>query len=453
MRVPKQPPSMFSIFEARGHDIAKAYSDERYREFARKCEGRYWPWDKIRFIARAARLDPELVWGIVKMGREQRYRTLPLAGHKDKKLRYVLPDMAQRELMLIDQQLAGRVGADIEQPFPTEHRERFVISALQEEAIASSMLEGAATTRRDAKRLLRSGRSPRTTAEKMVVNNYRTILFIRETRNIDLSPDYLIEIQRMLTEQTLDEPNHVGRFRTHSDHIDVVDERDDEVMHIPPPAQELGDRLERLCEFANTGPNVEPFIHPVVKACILHFQLGFDHPFCDGNGRTARALFYWHLLRSGYWLFEFLPISPLFYRSPGKYSRAYLYAETDDFDITYFLIYNLRIISRGRHELRRYLRKRQSQIAQARHLFRSDPSLNYRQQEVLLKMARNPDLVLTIANHQIGQGIAYGTARSDLLQLADSGYLRWAKMRNKFVFLQGTKLQTLAIEDIAQRPQ
>ena len=155
-------------------------------------------------------------------------------------------------------------------------------------------------------------------------------------------------------------------------------------------------------------------------------------------------------MRSGYWLFEFLPISPLFYRSPAKYSRAYLYTEIDDFDVTYFLIYNLRIISRGRHDLRSYLRKRQAQLAQARFLFKSDSSLNHRQQEVLLKVARNPDLVLTIANHQHSQGIAYGTARGDLFDLADRGYLMCEKMRKKYVFVQGAKLKSLAVEDIAQ---
>lgn len=441
MRRPKEPPDIDSLFGK--IDDPQILRSEEYRTFTRRCEASYWHWDRVRFAARSAGVDPDLAWLLVKLGRMQRYRYLPLAGHNSVELRYDLPDLVQRELMLIDQQLAGRFTADVEHPFSTGQRERFVISALQDEAIASSMLEGAVTTRNDAKEMLRSGRKARTTGERMVINNYQTILFIRDTKTFDLSPEYLIEIQGMLTSDTLDEPDHVGRFREKTDNVRLVDERDYEVMHVPPPAEELPHRLRVFCEFANSSSTNNEFIHPVVKACILHFQLGFDHPFCDGNGRTARAIFYWYLLRSGYWLFEFLPISPMFYASPGKYARAYLYTETDDFDLTYFLMYNLKIISRGRREFYEYVARKQSQLAQARKIFKSDPSLNHRQHDALLRMARNPDVLLTIKNHGITHGVAYGTARSDLLELAHKGYMSQHKRGNAYVFSTGPKLEAL----------
>lgn len=443
MRKPQHPPSIEDIIASRREQLIPAFTDERYRQFARRCEGRYWHWDKIRFVARSSDVDPEIAWAIVKIGRAQQERELPLLGHNSVNLRYTLPDLAQRELMLIDQQLAGRVSADTERPFPTGQRERFVISALQEEAIASSMLEGAATTRKDAKRMLRSGRRPKSQGERMVANNYRTILFIRETRDIDLSSEYLLEIQGLLTNDSLDDPDHVGRYRTEADDIKVVDTRDNEIMHVPPSAGELQHRIDMLCTFANAPLNGEPFVHPVVKAIILHFQLAFDHPFCDGNGRTARAIFYWYLLRHGYWLFEFLPISPLFVESAAKYSRAYLYTETDSYDVTYFLMYNLSLIARARKGFWNYVRKKQTQVAQAHRVFKADPLLNRRQQELLLRVARNPDWVFSIAEHQHEQGIAYGTARSDLLYLAVRRYLERNSTGNKYTFVQGPRLRKL----------
>ena len=443
MQHPQTPPELNELLNSPDLDLGELFSSELYRSFTRRCEASYWHWDKLRFIARSKGLDPEWAWAMVKLGRLHNYRSLPLAGHNGVTLRYTLPDAMQRELMLIDQQLAGRLTADIERPLSTAHRERFVISALQDEAIASSMLEGAATTRNDAKQMLRSGRKPRNTGEKMVINNYQTILFIRDTKNVDLSPEYLLEIQRMLTHDTLEHSEHVGRFRTEDDDIRIVDERDEEVMHVPPPAKELTSRLKSLCKFANASDTSDKFIHPVIRACILHFQIGFDHPFCDGNGRTARAIFYWYLLRSDYWLFEFLPISPMFYESPAKYARAYLHTETDEFDVTYFLTYNLKIIARGRMDFIRYLLRKQDQLAQARRLFKSDPLLNHRQYEILLKVARNPDIILRIADHQNTHRIAYGTARTDLLGLERHGYLSRARAGNAYVFTQGPKLDAL----------
>ncbi len=51
------------------------------------------------------------------------------------------------------------------------------------------------------------------------------------------------------------------------------------------------------------------FIHPVIRAILLHFMLAYDHPFVDGTGRTARALFYWSMAHQGYWLMDFISIT------------------------------------------------------------------------------------------------------------------------------------------------
>jgi Fic family protein len=287
----------------------------------------------------------------------------------------------------------------------------------------------------------------------MVMNNYRAIQFIRENRNIDISPTFILELQKILTEDTLDHPEQVGRFRTENDTISVVDDRDDEVMHVPPPASELPKRLKALCDFANRPPHGKDFVHPVIAACVLHFQLGFDHPFCDGNGRTARALFYWMMLRCGYWLFEYLPISRLIYRAPAKYARAFLFCETDDFDVTYFLMYKARIIAMARRDLKEYISEKQSQIAQARRLLSSDGRLNHRQQEIVLHATRNQDRYFTISEHQNKYGIAYGTARADFLQLAAWKYLKKVTVGKRFEFTADEKVSGLDKRPVIKDPQ
>ncbi len=390
--------------------------------------------------ARSAGVDAELAWFMVKMSRMPRYGFLPLVGSDDHLLRFNVPDQVQHELMLIDQQTAGRLLSDDEAPLAHHQRERFILGALREEAIASSMLEGAVTTRRDAKKLLRSGRKPKTRGERMVVNNYHAILFVREHRATPLSRDFLLELQEILTKDTLDGDDGVGRFRRDEDDISVIDDRDGTVMHVPPPASELEKRIERLCEFANQPTDTKEFVHPVIRACVLHFQLGFDHPFCDGNGRTARALFYWSMLRQGYWLFEYLPISRLIIRGPSRYARAYLYCETDEFDITYFLMYKTKIIKRARQELRDFMREKQRQLSDARKLIRADKRLNHRQQEVVVQGARNPDRVFTIAEHQSTFAVSYATARSDLLELSRWEYLTYSADQKRYDFYPAEKL-------------
>jgi len=441
MPLPRTPPSLSEVLRESNTEFVNALSDEKYATFAQRANDHYWHWDKIRIIARQAGLDPKIAWVVIKMGRNSLYRTVNLSGFNSEPIKFALTNPLQRDLMLIDQQLAGIVTSPFDELIPQDQRERYIIKSLTEEAIASSMLEGAATTHRQAKEMLQQNRRPRSHGEQMVFNNYRTIRFIREHRNTDLSLDFILEIHNLLTEHTLDEEK-VGRLRRDSDQITVVNKYE-EIIHNPPQASQLTQRISQLCKFANQTESQNDFIHPIIKACILHYQFAFDHPFCDGNGRTARALFYWFVLRRKYWLFEFMPISRLIYRSPGKYSKAYLYTETDDFDVTYFLYYHLRIISRARRELIEYITRKQHEVEIYRELFVSIPHLNNRQSEFLQQLLQKKQSVVTIQQYQQQFVVAYGTARSDLLKLTENGYLMMDQVGKRYEFKRGPKFHEI----------
>lgn len=443
MKKPQPAPELDALLRSKHRLLTTAFRDERYQLLARESQASYRHWDKVRRIARDRDLDPEVVWISVKLGRLSGMRSVALMAANNLPVTYTIPDRLQHEIMLIDQYLAGRIGVESPTPLGAD-KDRFIAHALMEEAIASSMLEGAATTIVEAKELLRTGRRPRTTGERMVANNYRAIEYIRDSLKRDLSPDFLRELQGILTDGTLEKPDQCGRFRSSGESVVVTDRRDGEVIHAPPPAEELHDRIRRLCAFANQAPLTDDgqFIHPFIRASLLHFQIGYDHPFCDGNGRTARTVFYWSMLRAGYWLFEYLPISRLICRSPGKYGQAYLYTETDGFDATYFLVYHARIVQQAREELRQHLERSRSELAEARELFKRDQSLNPRQCQLLMHAVQRPNAIYTIEGHQRSQSVAYATARSDLLGLVDRGYLTVARRGSRMEFAAAKKVIT-----------
>jgi Fic family protein len=105
----------------------------------------------------------------------------------------------------------------------SEDRDRYLVSSLIEEAITSSQLEGAATTREVAKEMLRSGRSPQDRNERMILNNFHVMQRIRELRNEPLTPELILVMHQIVSKGTLDEPGAAGRLRRANEKNSVMD--------------------------------------------------------------------------------------------------------------------------------------------------------------------------------------------------------------------------------------
>jgi len=267
----------------------------------------------------------------------------------------------------------------------------------------------------------------------MILNNYRTMRRLDELKGQPLTPELVFEIHRLITHETHSDPTVAGRFRHADEKIHVIDEYG-QVFHEPPPAKELKARLNAMCDFAN-GKTPDGFVHPAIRSIILHFWLAYDHPFVDGNGRTARALFYWSMLRHGYWLFEFISISRILLKAPSQYARAYLYTETDDNDLTYFILYQIEVIDRAIEELCDYIERKTREIKTIEQNMRGVALLNPRQRALIGHALRHPQQRYTIRAHQGSHGVVYETARKDLLNLVERGLLGEKKIGKTFYFI------------------
>lgn len=407
--------------------------------------GKYQHWDTFRQLAPPKGLDVESAWIAIKLARQALCQTLPLQDKEGRPFKVALPGPALEYLHEIDRDAAGSIQVS-EQVTNPQTRDTYLVKSLAEEAITSSQLEGASTTRAVAKDLLRTGREPRDRSERMILNNYNAMQYIRSLGRAELTPAAVIELQRIVTDGTLDEPEAAGRFRRREDEIVIADQLTGATLHTPPDARELERRMKLMCEFANGG-RVDGFVHPVVRAIVLHFWLGYDHPFVDGNGRTARALFYWAMARGGYWLAEFTSISRILKQARAKYSTAFLYSETDDNDLTYFLLHQLKTFRRAVGELHLFLAEKQKQIQNAEEAIRKNlrlrAELNSRQLGLIAHALRTPAATYTFTSHRRSHGIVYQTARTDLLELEKKGLLTMSQRGREFCFSASPNLQAL----------
>jgi Fic family protein len=386
---------------------------------------RYLHWDKLQRLSPPNGLSREEWWLGIKTIRLAEARSLPLRDTEGTQFSFGLPDRVLRSLHRIDQRASGEVAMDEMVMSEKQAGQRFLVNSLMEEAIRSSQLEGATTSRRVAKEMLRTGRRPRNRGERMIANNYRALQFMREEMGETLNLDSILELHRIVTEGTLDDPSAAGRLqRPDEARVAVFDRDDDErPVHTPPPAIELPKRMGLLCDFANERGNGDRFIHPVVQAILLHFWLAYDHPFEDGNGRTARILFFWLMHQRGYWLVEYLPISPIIREAPAQYGRAFIESESDQGDVTYFLIHQLEVIEKALDKHDVYIQRKIGEVRNVEQLLQDADGLNHRQLALLTDAVRNPDGVYTFGSHATSHRVTHETARSDLSDLAGRGLL------------------------------
>lgn len=375
-----------------------------------KINREYLYWDKAKY-KKPDNIDDAIFWTGVKysrIGKRLQFHDYFFSFKETTNMQQLLHEF--------DMNFGGSIISS--NTFGEGNRTYYLLSSLMEEAIASSQMEGASTTREIAKDMLRKNKKPKDISQKMIQNNYNTILFLSEKKGDKLSPELILEIHGRITEDTLEKKEYEGCFRNNND-IVVQDAVTGEIAHRPPDFKQIPLFIDDLCNFANDNEN---FIHPIIKAIILHFMISFLHPFTDGNGRTARSIFYWYMLKNDYRLMEFMSISRIIYRSKAQYEKAFLYTEIDDNDLGYFIHYNLVTLKKSYMELLAYLKRKQEEN-NALFEFRDVSNLNSRQARILKMYSDKPDSVLTARDMDYVFGISARTARGDLESLVERGFL------------------------------
>ena len=401
---------------------------------------RYLSWEELRYRRAPQPLDSEGWWVGLKLHRMQARQALPLKDRKGVAFSYTVTRMMQSLLHQIDMQGGGILHASNQNLLSETDRNRYLLTSLMDEAIMSSLLEGAAVTRAEAKELLRSNRSPLNTHERMVTNNYRTMQLLMSWKDAPLTRERILSLHRTMTEGTIPLEKS-GALRTDADKVRIEASASGEIIHIPPSADTLPERLDALCAFANNEDG--EYIHPVLRAIMLHFWLAYDHPFIDGNGRTARALFYWAMLKSGYWLFEYISISQEIYRHAKSYYNAFIHSEEDDNDLNYFLTDQLSTIHHSITSLMEYLERRSAEQTELNSRLKGRPEFNHRQKALLAEMLKNPDMRTSVTAHCREFNTVRQTARTDLAALVDAGMLLVHKQGNEFIYTPAANLKQL----------
>lgn len=396
--------------------------DPNLQTLYKKIEDEYLYWDKVKYLTPKG-VDPQLFWGAVKMKRQMQLQTIRFGKYT---FSFMITPLMQSLLHEFDLKMGGSLSAN--GVISPRDRQIYLVNSIMEEAIASSQMEGASTTRKVAKDMLRKELRPKNKSQQMIVNNYATIKQLVEEKGQVLDLNMLLDIHRSITTNTLDNPEDEGRLRQ-TDDIYVIDAITGSVAHTPPSHTEIEELLHDLFAFAS-DKDESNFIHPIIKGIILHFMLAWIHPFVDGNGRTARSLVYWYMLKKDYWMTEYLSISRVIYKNKKRYERMFLYTEADHMNMTYFILHNLQVMKKAYEDLKTYLSVKMEERNSVLQ-YCDIEGINERQMQILKIINDTPSLVLTSLEVSNRFGVSDKTARTDLKVLTELGYLKRIPINKK----------------------
>lgn len=425
-------------------DISRAFSGDTREEslqFVKRCSSpEYLYWDKVKYKEPAPKgISKELLWSVIIYLRESQSINSPIRdinGHAFKwsKLDYFEEFFHNLDMDTGGELFSGRGETD------KASKQKLITRGIMEEAIASSQLEGAATSRQAAKKMLREGRKPINSSEQMIVNSYSAMRAIEDDyKDKKLSLNLLLEMHALITKDTVDSQGEKPRLRDNDEVVSVTNNFSNIDYYEAPGTDFVNTELERLIKFANDEIENESFIHPVIKAIMLHFWVGYLHPFTDGNGRLARLLFYWYLVKKNYWAFAYLPVSKAIKKSPKQYAMAYVYTEQGGGDLTYFLDYNLKKIKLAVNDFRDYLEAQSEGNIKMKKKCEEKYKLNIRQVQLLQYLYGDQDSRTTLKAHMNVNQVSKMTAHKDLKDLVAKSLLRGTK-KGRNMYYAASKL-------------
>ena len=141
------------------------YSQLRDNGELKEINDAYLYWDKIKYRAKIA--SPQEYWSAIKMARTLNSQSVNFVKSE---FHFVTTDYIQQLLHYCDLNIGGNLGSSV--GIAETDKTKFMVSSIMEEAISSSQMEGANTTRKKAKEMIQKELKPKSKSEQMIMNNF-----------------------------------------------------------------------------------------------------------------------------------------------------------------------------------------------------------------------------------------------------------------------------------------
>lgn len=252
------------------------------------------------------------------------FKQVPLKDFKGAPLVY-MESVAQVRMSAVKTLMLPRIG-----------KEKYGLKAMEEEIASTLTIENIDFSRDSVQKILR-GFAPSDKSEERIFGMKKGLEFISDPDN-GITEENIFRLYQMTVGDFLEVEDQLLRDNYYRhDSVYIMGQT---VEHTGLPHQMLSEYVAELVWFINE----EKEMNELLKAAVIHFYIGYIHPYFDGNGRMARLIHLWYLVQQGYPSTLFVPFSSYVEKSRKKYYDAYTLVEQNEkisgiLDLTPFLVY------------------------------------------------------------------------------------------------------------------
>ena len=425
------------------HDIdvvSALLEDPAFAPLAEEAVRDYLDWDELTRRPLPPGLSVEDTWNLLTTLRRFGATLSPLKDVAGRTWWYTL---TREGILCVDAiERYCRADSAVHRAILHRHDQRVLVASHIRETVAVCELDGVDVSPQSAEHVLTSGRTPRNATERLVANAH-ALLFDDDIGDEPFSPELL----RRLYAKLLDGVD-VSTLKRHSVRYGLTDR-----VEADPITKESRDEIVRqFCAYANgeTGDPSEPV---TVRAHALLNSAQYWGFLPEFSGIVGRCIFRLYASRRDYPVLGYLPISSVYQAwAQGRVSPSIVrFSATPDPrapgaggpDYTPEVLTFLQLTVAALDQLLMSIDHARRRDAEVRSVLEHDVEINYRQRSIISQAMAHPELELRVREHQTTHNVVYATARADLLDLVERGYLRQEQRGKAFVFLP--------VPDLAER--
>jgi hypothetical protein len=416
-------------------------ADENFRALLKLIARKALSWDEFLALPQPSNISPLRTWEL--LNEVGACLSVPIHLPDLEGNIYAYRRTHELEAAVLTLSCGCRTGSRLDRMLSANSSQPFLKKSRIAETIAAAQLDGLAVSEGDAKIALGMDRAPQTATEQLLLNTLRTFEALPGLADERFSPALFHHFRDLLLQDV--KVSHLRHARAPRGLLAEVPDDGRAAA-----AAERG--LQAFADYLN-GDAGDPSDLPVLRALMMGDAFQFHHPLgivSNQVGRLAGRLF---AVKNGLPVLGLLPLS----RARIDWENGEIRPPDVTFNRDQFHVYNSHspMDSTAHQTIAAQLalvalRNLESKIEtwerrdeEMRAILHGDPLVNHRQRTILARALRNPEAEFRIRYHQRNHNIHYTTARRDLLELQEKGYLHMEQHGKAFVFTQGPRLEEL----------